>query len=217
MHNFHDIHGTLPPMAAPSSAAALTVEPKFAGSVGFTLFDWALPFIEQKPLHDASNYDVNAVVDNKRVYQHVLKLHLCPSETSSDDGMGSTTNGSAHLWAISNYAGNYFVFGNPAGTNTVQRREMPRRLSTLIDGTSNVVMIAKRYGTCGNSGNANAASTFGNLWSDSNSVWRPVFCIPNSSKEPNFSGYPPCEKFQVMPQWLYQCLSTRTQGSIPPE
>jgi prepilin-type N-terminal cleavage/methylation domain-containing protein len=215
MHNFHEVHGTLPPMVAPSSNAALTAVPKYAGTVGFTLFDWALPFIEQKPLYDAANDDVNTLITGKRVYQHVIKLHLCPSETSSDNGMGATTNGSANLWAAGNYAGNYYVFGEPSGSTTLQRRERPRKLADLSDGTSTVVMIAERFGTCGNTGNANSPSTFGNLWSDSNSVWRPVFCIPNSSKEPSSAGYPPCEKFQVTPQWLYQCLSTRAQSSHP--
>jgi prepilin-type processing-associated H-X9-DG protein len=84
-----------------------------------------------------------------------------------------------------------------------------------LDGTSNVAVYAERYGTCGNSGNPNGATTFGNLWSDSNSVWRAVFCIDNSSKDPTVGGYPPCPMFQVTPHWINQCNSVAPQSPHP--
>jgi prepilin-type processing-associated H-X9-DG protein len=132
--------------------------------------------------------------------------------------LGSTTNGSAHLWAIGNYAANYLAFGKPLGNTSHVRREggkavIPR---TFLDGTANTVIHAERYGTCGTSGgNANASTTFGNLWLDSNSVWRPVFCINQTSKDPASAGYIACGTPQVNPKPFVNCDSTRTQSGHP--
>lgn len=219
LHNFDDSYKQYPSMVAPSSSTALTVQEKFRGAVGFTFFDWLLPYIEQRPLYDGSRMNVNTLIAGTQVYTKVIKVHLCPSETSSPKGMGATTNGRADLWSVNNYAGNYFVLGNPDGTTTIDCREGVSRAAKLIDGTSNTVVFTERYGTCGNSGVANAASTYGNLWSDSNSVWRPVFCINASSKEPTVlaagAAYPPCPKFQVTPHWLRNCDSIRPQSPHP--
>jgi prepilin-type N-terminal cleavage/methylation domain-containing protein/prepilin-type processing-associated H-X9-DG protein len=219
LHNFEDSHIQYPSMVAPSSSTALTVQSKFAGTVGFTVFDWLLPYVEQRPLHDASLMNVNTFVGTARVYQTPIKVHLCPSEISSPRGMGSTTNGGQNLWAVGNYSANYYVVGNPDGTTVVQCREGLAKSAELTDGTSNTVVMTERYGTCGNSGVINASSTYGNLWSDSNSVWRPIFCINNSSKEPVVLAagavYPPCPKFQMTPHWINNCDSIRPQSPHP--
>lgn len=216
-HNFHDTYKSFPPMVAPSSATALTVPPNFSGPVGFTLFTWMLPYVEQGPLYQSSNNNVNTVIDGKTVYQHILKVHLCPSEQSSHGGKGATINGRADLWAIGNYAGNFYVFGTPEAAANPQRCELTRRFADVVDGTSNVVMFSERYGTCGSSGDPNSGTTFGNLWSDSNSVWRPIFCVNNSSKNPTTitpagSNYPACGKFQVTPHWIRGCNSILAQS-----
>ncbi|MDX1945531.1 MAG: DUF1559 domain-containing protein [Pirellulaceae bacterium] len=222
-HTFHDAYRSFPPMVAPSSGTAITIPQRFAptggGPVGYTFFTWLLPYIEQKPLYDAANNAVGTLVDGKAVYAHVLKSHLCPSETSSPRGMGATTNGSAHLWAVGTYAGNYYVFGFPAGTSIVICEQNTQRIADITDGTSNVVMLTERYGTCGSLGVANGGNTYGNLWCDSNSVWRPVFCINNASKQPAVLGagaaYPACPKFQITPHWINSCDTVRPQSPHP--
>ena len=218
-HNFHDTQLCFPPMVAPSSSSAITVPPKFQNVIGFTVYTWLLPYVEQKPLYDASNMNVNTSVGGKTVFNHVLKVHLCPSEQSSRGGQGATTNGRADLWAIGNYTANAYVFGYIRGATAAARRETPQRFADLTDGTSNVIMMTERFGTCGNGGSPNSAQTFGNLWSDSNSVWRPIFCIANQGKDfptlPAGAPYPACEKFQVMPHWFNTCLSTRGQSPHP--
>ena len=218
-HNFHDTQLSFPPLNAPSSSTALSVPQQFRNVIGFTVYTWLLPYIEQGSLYNASNMNVNTNVGGKTVFNHVIKVHRCPSEQSSPGGQGATTNGRADLWAIGNYAANAYVFGNPRGATTQARHETPQRFAELVDGTTNVIMMTERFGTCGSGGAPNSAQTFGNLWSDSNSVWRPIFCIANQSKQmaalPASGLYPACEKFQVMPHWFNTCLSTRAQSPHP--
>jgi prepilin-type N-terminal cleavage/methylation domain-containing protein len=219
-HHINDTNKVLPPCAAASSATALQVQGPYIGAVGFTVFDWLLPYVEQDPLFKASKLNVNTAVNaspTPHVFAQPVKAYLCPSEPKpagpNGEYLGSTTNGRQDLWAIGNYAANYLVFGNPTAPTTTQRREGAARIPTTFqDGTSEVIMYTERYGTCGSSGVANSASTFGNLWSDSNSVWRPLFCINNASKEPTSAGYNTCQVFQVQPNWITECDSVRAQS-----
>jgi len=219
LHNFNDAYLQYPALISNSSSSAHTVQDKFKGSTGFTLFDWLLPYIEQRPLYDASLMNVNTVVNGVRVYQTPLKAHQCPSETSSPRGMGATTHGGANVWAIGNYAGNYYVVGNPDGTTNAECREGVAKPSELLDGLSNTVVFTERYGTCGNANDINSTSTNGNLWSDSNSVWRPIFCIAKVSKDPDVlasgAAYPPCGKFQQSPHWYKNCDPILAQTPHP--
>jgi prepilin-type N-terminal cleavage/methylation domain-containing protein len=221
-HSLHDSFKVLPPMVAPSSSTTITLAaPPFNGATGFTVFDWLLPFIDQGPLYQTANRNVNTAIPGSggsgTLYATIIKVYNCPSDPSNQNaGLGATTNGSAHLWAVSNYSSNYYIFGNPVGTTTAAREQGSNKIvSVFLDGTSNTVMFTERYGTCGTSGVANSASTFGNLWSDSNSVWRAVFCVNNSSQSPGAVGYPACNLFQVTPNWLTQCDTTRAQTPHP--
>ncbi|MBA4065342.1 MAG: prepilin-type cleavage/methylation domain-containing protein [Isosphaera sp.] len=234
-HACHEAAGVFPPLVAPSSGTPLSFAPGYNGAVGFTVFTWLLPYVEQGPLYEASNRNVNTAVPGSpgagTVYSTPVRVYRCPAEPTPvgplGDGMGATLTGSAHRWAIGNYAANYFVFGNPTADTAVKRQEGVSRMPAVFpDGASNTVMIAERYGTCGSSGDPNAGwagppantstpPTYGNLWSDSNSVWRPVFCIANVSKSPSAAGYPACPMFQVQPNWVGGCDSTRPQAGHP--
>jgi prepilin-type N-terminal cleavage/methylation domain-containing protein len=219
-HNINDTRKSLPPTCAQSSTTAITTNAArgYEGAIGFTVFDWLLPYLEQDALYEASNLNVNTTINGAPVYSQIVPGYLCPSEPSRNGvlTLGQTTTGRADLWAIGNYAANYYVFGSPHKTSAVARREGSSQIArTFLDGTSNVIVYAERYGTCGKSGNANDPTTFGNLWSDSNSVWRPVFCIDSSQKEPTVAGYPACKLFQVNPHWTRGCDSTLAQGAHP--
>jgi prepilin-type N-terminal cleavage/methylation domain-containing protein len=221
-HHIHDAKKVLPPLVAPGQWDPITRSAPYQGAVGFTVFDWLLPYVEQESLYKMSNRDVNTHVDPSRpdapwVYAQVIKLYRCPMEPQPvgtyGDGMGSTHHGGQDLWAIGNYSANYQVFGNPLGMDATSRREGAARFSASFpDGTSNIIMFTERYGTCGSDGNINSDSTFGNLWSDSNQTWRPVFCVNNYSQEPTERGYFPCLMFQVQPNWINGCDSRRAQS-----
>jgi prepilin-type N-terminal cleavage/methylation domain-containing protein len=217
-HNIHDVYNALPPAVAPVSNQPLSVRSKYAppGGVGFTVFNWLLPYVEQSPLYNASNMNVGTTVNGRTVFNTYVPAYICPNEpASSSPYQGATTNGGANGWVIGNYAANYYVLGNPGGATPAEREQSANNFAVLTDGLSNVVLFGERYGTCTSNGNANSTSTFGNLWSDSNSVWRPIFCINNSSKTASSAGSPACLMFQVMPNWLTACDSTRLQGMHP--
>jgi prepilin-type N-terminal cleavage/methylation domain-containing protein/prepilin-type processing-associated H-X9-DG protein len=213
-HNHNDTFRNLPSLVAPSSFLPITTTGSSTiGAVGYTFFDALLPWIEQVSLHRAANNNVNTVVDGKWVFAHPIPTYLCPSDVSHNNNLGTTTNGRADLWAIGNYAANYLAFGEPTAANPTLRLETPSSIpASFRDGLSGTVFFAERFGTCGTSGVPNSGSTFGNLWSDSNSVWRPIFCIDNASKHPFNAGTPPCALFQIRPNWITECDSTRTQG-----
>lgn len=213
-HNLNDRVRALPPMAAASHTSTLTLcATPYRTAVGFTVFDWLLPYVEWDNLYEMSNLNVSTTVNGKTIYQHSIPVYRCPSDTSSGpNGVAATTNGSAHLWSVSNYSANYLIFGNPDAPTAAERREGDTTFSKIVDGTSNVVAFTERYSTCGTSGVANSGTTWANLWSDSNQTWRPVFCVNTSSQEPTTAGFAPCLKFQVRPHWLTGCESWRAQS-----
>jgi prepilin-type N-terminal cleavage/methylation domain-containing protein/prepilin-type processing-associated H-X9-DG protein len=217
LHNINDTQGWLPPLVAPSSFTAIIVPGPYEGAIGYTVFNWLLPYIEQDPLFQLANRNVNTPVAGSpgagTVYATIVKTYLCPMDIAHSGHLGATTNGRADLWAVGNYAANYFVFGDPLADTAIQREEGTNRIQQVFrDGTSNTVVFAERYGTCGSSGVANSGSTFGNLWSDSNNVWRPVFCINDFGKTPTAFGYGTCGMFQVKPNFLNNCDSRVPQS-----
>jgi prepilin-type N-terminal cleavage/methylation domain-containing protein len=213
-HNAHDSYNGFPPLVAPWYTNTINAPP-YGTAVGFVFFDWLLPFMEQGPLYTRSNYDVSTIIDGAPMYAHVVKTYRCPSDPSptTGNGLGGTTNRSANQWAVGNYCANYLAFGNPNGSTVTQREQGISRIpGSFPDGLSNTVFFAERYGTCGSSGDVNSGSTFGNLWSDPDDVWRPIFCVNNSSKTPFDGGYAPCLMFQVQPNWITGCDSSRAQS-----
>jgi prepilin-type N-terminal cleavage/methylation domain-containing protein len=222
LHTINDAKGYLPPLTAPSSRDPLLHRGPYFGVTGFTVFTWLLPFVEQGPLYDLAMTQrtvytpVPGAPGHGVIYSVSIPLYLCPSEASSPTGLGSTTSGGANQWAVGNYATNYNVFGNPQASTAEQRMQGSSRISqSFPDGTSNTVMVAERYGTCGSSGNANDGSTNGCLWSDSNDRWRPVFCVNEQNQVPATPGYTACATFQVSPNWIKNCDSSRAQTPHP--
>jgi prepilin-type N-terminal cleavage/methylation domain-containing protein/prepilin-type processing-associated H-X9-DG protein len=213
-HNIHDAIGALPPAVAPSSGTAISFAPLYNGAIGFTVYDWLLPFMEQGPLYERSNRNVNTAIPGSpgagTVYSTPIKPYRCPSDPSGTGPLGMTTRGSAHLWAVSNYAANYYVFGNPNASSTAAREQGSNTLLSLLDGTSNIVMHTERYGTCGNDPSGNQNLAYANLWSDSNLTWRPIFCVDNTNKSGQ-AGYPRCGRFQPQPQWTLACVNFLAQ------
>ncbi len=231
-HSLYDVKKTLPPMCAADANTALQVRGPYKGAIGFTVFGWLLPHLERNDLYQLANGALNTPAgklspSGGEIHSVPVLAFLCPSDPtlrgSKGLGMGSSAQGGMDSWAISSYAANYFVFGNPTAATVQNRREGNTRLKRFSDGTSSTIVYTERYGTCGTSGNA--ASTSNNqgcLWGDCNGTWLPVFCVNEVSQSPSVqspggpyqAGSPlsRCLMPQFQPQWINTCQSWRAQS-----
>jgi prepilin-type N-terminal cleavage/methylation domain-containing protein len=207
-HNAHDTNGYLPPMSAPcadpGNAGCFTAITTAYGRHHYTVLSFLLSFVEQDNVFKAMTPTGYAGGQ----YMRVVPTYLCPTDPSVARGMNQTANGGAKNWAASCYAANHYVFGNPKGGNTIGQTTIP---AGVPDGLSNTVFFAEIYGTCGNGGTLDGSTTFGSLWADANSVWRPGFNL-GPSKGGWTVGYPAAPMFQVQPQFITTCDYQRPQS-----
>ena len=213
-HALHDADKVLPPFSAPNQTSAITLAGPYKGAIGYTVFHWLLPYVEQGPLFEKGKYNSQTVTGGPGwgyISCNPIPVYICPSEPYPNGpegyGMGASLHGPATKWSFGNYAANYYVFGDPNRPSM----EGANKLQNLPDGTSNIILYAERYGTCGNSGDINGASTYCNLWGDATTGWRPVFCVDNLTKTPSAVGYPACKLFQDRPHPINGCVSYLTQ------
>ncbi len=116
-HTLYDANNVLPPIGAASGNTPLQVEGPYKGALGFTPFNWLLPFIEETSLYEGSERNILHPVTGKPLAYTTIAIYRCPDEPSpsSQTGLGATTRGGADRWATGNYSVNYLVFGNPLG------------------------------------------------------------------------------------------------------
>jgi len=211
VHTLNDARGSLPPLAADGVGTYTPATSPF-GQHDFTMFHWLLPYIEQDNVFRQCN-PLNSYGGtngtNGLMYASVLQVFLCPSDSSSPGGLCATTNGGANAWAVTNYGGNNYVFGEPSIGKSYSNGKKDMNAS-VPDGLSNTVFFAEMYGTCGNTGNS--ASALGTLWADSNTVWRPGFNLSPSGPKNNVTGYPAAQLFQVQPHRYNNCDPSRAQA-----
>ena len=200
-YSSHDVNQALPPMGPNLDPAVLTsansnivsrvTSGPYKNYWSPTFLVLLLPYVEQNGLWNTyvknqntasppptggssgAIYDINATP---------VKVFLCPDDPNpygpNGYGMSSTATG----YAFGNYAGNFFLFGNPSaakitspnGTYSSTNVEGICRIPASIpDGTSNTILLAERWGgKCGGNGL---------LWGDPNEVWRPAFCDASPS------------------------------------
>ena len=221
MHGLHNTNGVLPPLApldTPNQAQfnAITVSGPYKGRIGYTVFTWMLPYIEQQPLFDACRTysDANggfSRTDLTAPHATAITVYLCPSSPHLQgprgygrgliDGWGGPT-----WWAMGHYAANYYIFGNPKQGNV----QGSNTFAYISDGLSNTIMFAERYGNCTTSGGS--YPVYSSLWCDASSWWRATFCINRLDRTPTAAGYPPCAMFQTNPDWASGCDASRAQS-----
>ena len=218
-HLSHDVKGMLPPLSAPDQWEPVTMSVRYHPGYGFTVFTWLLPFLDEASLYSAATSGtlgvgtaVPGAPGHGVVSSMPVSAYMCPSDSTHSAGMALTTHEEANQWAVGSYAANYNVFGNPLADSITARLEGVSRIPASVpDGTSRTVMLAERYGTCGATGRQEDAR--GNLWCDANDKWRPVFCINEELQTPETKGYRACKLFQVSPNWVSDCDSTRAQSA----
>jgi prepilin-type N-terminal cleavage/methylation domain-containing protein len=224
--------GVLPALLAPSSALPLSVPSPYSSVKGAsnqplrgpTIFLWLLPFMDLNTLYDQCLADGGIYNDAatepdgywKGVFRRPVYTFLCPSDPTGvlATGRAASTFGGANLWAATCYVANYLVFGTPlsppseaiqGGMNSIE--------SVFIDGTSNTIVYAEHYASCGTTD----PYIYSTLWGDSNYYFRPVFCIdnPNHYLDPSGPGYIPCLGPQDNPEWSRECDNRYVQSAHP--
>jgi prepilin-type N-terminal cleavage/methylation domain-containing protein len=220
-HGIHDANKAFPPAFAPGVGSSINANaaPQYrtanSGYYSLTYFHWILPYIEQGNVF--SRLQQNDTTYTYLQYNVVIPVFVCPSDPSQINGLCRTTNGGANGWAGSSYGINHYVFGDPVSLTS---RGAATMSSSFPDGTSNTVMLGEVYISCFN-GNAaaNASTSYGSLWADSNTVWRPYICTNQLGKNGTLAGYPPCLMFQTKPIWggpatgsAPACLTDRAQS-----
>jgi hypothetical protein len=214
-HNLCNTYEYLPPLCAPDGWTAITVAAPPYRTVNYTVFNWLLPFVEQDAVYRRQSWTAPTPAGGAGysggMYMVPVKTYICPADSSHLDGMCGTTNGQANLFAGTSYAANYYVFGNPNDTRGDTYRVQGANLfpSSIVDGTSNTIFFTEVFVTCGLTGSLSSAGA--NLWADSTTPWRPIFCHNTSNKSTN-AGYAACNMFQVQPQYFTTCDPSRPQS-----
>jgi prepilin-type N-terminal cleavage/methylation domain-containing protein len=213
-HNTHDTNGLMPglsaPCADPSVGGCFTPATEPYGSHIYTLFTFMLPYVEQDNIFKATTTSGYAGGQ----YYQVIKTFLCPTDPSIMQGKNTTAYGGAKNWGASCYGGNNYVFGNPTAGHTRGYVTIP---ASVPDGLSNTIFFAEMYGTCGNGGpnaTVDSSTTWGSLWADSNSIWRPGYDLGPDKGGWSVSTYPASPMFQVKPNpyWM-NCQPDRPQAA----
>jgi len=207
VHTHSDSTGSLPPLAS-DGVGSFTPATTPYGQHDYTMFHWLLPYVEQDNVFKQCGPTGGYGPVGGLMYNVVVKTYTCPSDGSSPGGFCSTTNGGANAWAVSNYGGNNYVFGDPGSgrTYSLGKKDM---VATVPDGLSNTIFFAEQYGTCGSTGNVSSA--YGSLWADSNTVWRPGFNLGQGSKN-NVGGFPVAALPQFQPSYFNNCVIGLAQG-----
>lgn len=157
LHNYHDVHGGLPPggMATPSTAQA-------NDGMGFHAF--LLPYVEQEPLFRLfdGNRPYNAA-PNRELGGTKISLYLCPSainwytenagENPATGGRGWTTHYHGNMGPNDLTSNRYEIIPSTNGGQSKQGvlgRDTKVRLAEITDGTSNTFLVGETSWTRGN-------------------------------------------------------------------
>ena len=253
--NAYDAHQVLPPLCVDNTStydasgnkiavfpegAPIAVRGPYRGKVGFTIFAFLLPYIEQTTLYDAMSgpEGVSARINGGFAFGQVVPAFQCPEEPSPSllSGRSAMELYGAPNWAISNYAANYLVFGQteplplyPTNPKKLLRgTEGSTRLAMITDGSSNTLFFGEKYATCGFSDDVANPSNGSSLWANSNGGFRPTICMNagnpkqvNQTRPPGgvdsrllpfYQNYEPCKPFQPSIDWKQNCFPERGQA-----
>ena len=220
VHNFHDSLKQYPPLLGrfnqPGPAPGQPNNPPW-GNVHF----YILPFIEQDNFYKSTydpNVDGNKSSNGYRPWINrwkPIKTYICPSDPSIPaTGLGSNVYvaGWRDNPSLTTYASNAQVFSTVNINGQIISNDLwtgaARMPGSFPDGTSNTIMFAERYGTCGYYQNNTSypAGSGGSVWN----WWG------EDSAQPAFAVYSvgPGSKFQVQPT-PYQIACNPFLASTP--
>jgi prepilin-type N-terminal cleavage/methylation domain-containing protein len=224
VHNFHDQHKRFPPLLGreglqqkfPSTPETVNGTPW--GNVHY----YILPFIEQDNFYKSTydpNPDGNLSSPGYRPWLNrwtPIKTYICPSDPSipaKGVAPGIYVGGWSDTPSLTTYASNAQVFANHNINGQLLGPDLwdgaARLPASFVDGTSNTIMFAERYGVCGyyqNNPTSYPAGSGGTVWN----WWS------TDSPQPAFAVFSvgPGSKFQVQPT-PYQTACNPWLASTP--
>jgi prepilin-type N-terminal cleavage/methylation domain-containing protein/prepilin-type processing-associated H-X9-DG protein len=216
-------NGVLPPLCADCKSfdgegwtKPISVAGPYKGYIGFTIFAFLLPYVDQQALFDRSERNIGGpggAGGPLSLHNKIINTYRCPDEPSptQSTGMGLSTYWGSPSAPANNYGANYLVFGNPPAEKT----EGATLLTSITDGTSNTIFFTERYANCDKTGDPSTQYMFATVWSDPIGGFRPAFCL-NGAGPPQHpatrGGYVECLPFQVTPAWDTECDYERAQS-----
>ena len=172
-HNCHDTYRKLPP------AFGWFPQAGTPGSGWGNVFFHLLPYVEQDALYRSSAVPAplsTYMATSSGVITHPVKTYVCPADPSALGGFAAQGPLGKTDYAAGCYAANVQVFGvvTNATNGTVSGYQGAAQIpATFLDGTSQTILFAEKYATCGNGGS---------VWDDSDTLktapgfrWMPFF------------------------------------------
>jgi prepilin-type processing-associated H-X9-DG protein len=251
MQHCHEAYGLLPPLCVNNgsitpngngetgdppntwynpSRSPLLIRGPYGKAYGVNLYHYFLQFMEHNDLFVQWSTPFlypRRIVNGTTLDYISLPDFLCPSEPSpsrANGGYALTQVYIAYRWGGSNYAANFFVFGDPPAGSTEGKNRIPQ---SFPDGMSNTICFGERYINCWQYNDPTVFPSHSSLWADANAASRPQFC--NSIKyDENAYFYPPlpgygtevpptgaqrCPMFQDRPDWQTGCGVPTLRGS----
>lgn len=148
LYNYHDTHSTYPPGYIARGVVSTDPASSETGS-GFAWGVMLLPFLDQAPLYNQLNLNLDATVSpNIGLANQKVPIFRCPSDTNQ--GVFSVTDGSnTYQLSSANYVGVFgygsltLTPGNPEQKGILYRNSNVR-VRDVIDGTSNTIVAGER-------------------------------------------------------------------------
>jgi prepilin-type N-terminal cleavage/methylation domain-containing protein len=201
LQNSNDQMGRMPPLVGRYANAQ--------GGTPNTIHFWLLPYLEQDNLYrsaaNGSDFDpanfppgpANAAGTT------AVSTYICPSDPSILGRKGHTENGGLVSlgggWdrqpAATSYAANGQVFGANFDANSLplSGQGCANMTTTFVDGTSNTIVFAEKYGDCGgNNGAVGPNNNGGSYWYRNNysSTYGPYFNVRLAGPNYSFQMHP---------------------------
>jgi prepilin-type processing-associated H-X9-DG protein len=157
LHNYHDIHATLP--------MGYSYVPGYTRG-GFGWGAAILPGLEQRPLFDAANFDWPAwSIENVTVCVTSISFYLCPSDETSAQGQ---LDRDGFRFAMGSYVASFgpgdMDFGDPEDRRGLFSRNSRTRFASIKDGLSQTLAASERH-----NGQFGVLSSGGHLFAET--VW----------------------------------------------
>jgi len=160
LHSCHDVYKRFPPAwgAFPPPLTPTTPSTCPLGTIHY----WLLPFAEADNVYKLGQPAAKIVTPNtgvwsagtaSAIYSQVIPPYTAASDFTSSDG--TVTLSGATPWGAGSLAANTRVFGGlksmaiPAGTGSTSWDFKCRFATLQADGTSNVIVFATKYASCG--------------------------------------------------------------------